>query len=439
MEAYEDSEKKPLLASHTCKTTSDKEQRKHKTPGTQACVMWIALICYSCGLTAGMGTMKQYTYKAVRNFYNLSGSDSDTVQNKGNSEGGCGANSTSSNSNHEEAADWLLYFELIEYSLVFPVVALCGIYSDFYGRKPFILLSSIGCVLEYSFFACVIYFHLPLPYLLIGYAIGGLTGSEHVLFMCCCAATADTTEDNKSRSFYMACLYLCLGLGVSMSQVGIGFAINYFGFVIPNVISVFISIMSVTLFCNMPETYQNRNEHKPFCQSLSRLIGFYHDKSYLKNTPKWKFVLCLFAFILCLSPFMCRSNVETLYQLGEPFCFTSEQIGYYGALKELVQLTFGTLILKLLHFCLNDEIILYFGCLSAITYFLMEGFAINSWMIYSGIYSPYFYLLIFCVFHFTSILVIIIFFKSVGFLRYVDNQCINLKYILKTCNGFFLW
>ena len=52
MEAYEDSEKKPLLPSQTCEKTSEKENQKHKNPGTRACVMWIAFPYEKKGLPA---------------------------------------------------------------------------------------------------------------------------------------------------------------------------------------------------------------------------------------------------------------------------------------------------------------------------------------------------------------------------------------------------
>ena len=342
----------------------------------RACVMWLGLIFYACGITTGMAAIKQYTYKYLQNINN------ETRTNESSS-AACEENVTSSTTD-KEAANWLLYFQLTEYSIVLPVVAFCGIFSDFIGRKPFILVSVMGGIIEYACFVAIIFFQLPLTFMFIGYGIGGLTGSEHVLFMSCSAAIADTTDENKSRSFYFAVLYLCLGIGLTISQVGVGFVIRYYGFVIPNIIAASIMVISLILFSTMPETHTTRDKQKSVCQSLSRLIGFYHDKTYLKDS-KWKFVLCLFGYILCMMPTLSRTALETLYQLGQPFCFTSEEIGYYSATKEFVQLSVSTLLLKGMHVCLSDEIIIFIGTASAVTYYAIIALASGKWMIYLGL------------------------------------------------------
>ena len=317
-------ENDPLLGDSVSSGNNRKCQkgnRETEVTSNRACVMWLGLIFYACGISGGMAAMKQYTYKYLQD------SNNETTTNESSSTA-CEENVTSTTTDRE-AANWLLYFQLTEYSIVLPVVALCGIYSDFIGRKPFILVSVIGGIVQYAYFVAIIFFNLPLKYLFIGYGIGGLTGSEHVLFMSCSAAIADTTNEDKSRSFYFALLYLCLGLGLTVSQIGVGFVIKYYGFVIPNIIAASVSMISLVMFSTMPETYTIRDKQKSVCRSLSRIIGFYHDKSYLKDA-KWKFVLCLFGYILCMMPTLSRTALETLYQLGQPFCFTSEEIGYYS-------------------------------------------------------------------------------------------------------------
>ena len=355
---------------------NNKESEQQEVTSQQSCVMWLGFIFYACGITMGMAVMRQCTYKYVKD------SNNETVQNESSS-AACEENVTSSMTD-KEAANWLLYFELTEYTIVLPVVALCGIYSDFIGRKPFIIVSLLGGVIEYTCFVAFIFFQLPLKFMFIGYVIGGLTGSEHVLFMSCSAAIADTTDENESRSFYFALLYFCFGLGVTVSQLVVGVVIKYYGFVIPNIIAASIIVIALAMFSVMPETYTKRNKRTSVCKSLSRIIGFYHDKTFLKRTPKWKFVLCLFGYILFMMPGMSRAAVETLYQLGKPFCFTSEEIGYYSAIKEFAQLSIATLMLRGMHVCLRDEIIIFIGVASSVVYFTIESIATEKWMIYLG-------------------------------------------------------
>ena len=145
--------------------------------------------------------------------------------------------------------------------------------------------------------------------------------------------------------------------------------------------------LALILLITMPETYNTRSEQKSVVQSMSRIIGFYHDKTYLKETPKWKFFLCLFGYFLCMMPVLSRTALETLYQLGKPFCFTSEEIGYYSAIKEFAQMSIATVLLRVMHVCLSDEIIIFIGAASSMAYYTVEALATNKWMIYIGLNS----------------------------------------------------
>ena len=208
MSITRDSEKEPLLRNNGSSFNNGKCQNGSIEPTPQkitprrAYAMWFGLVFYTCGITMGMAAMRQYTYKYVQD------SKNETVKNE-SSKAGCGANTTSSGT-EKEASNWLLYFQLTEYSIVLPVVAVCGVYSDFIGRKPFIIVVVVGGVLQYACFSTFIFFKLPLKYLFIGYTIGGLCGAERVMFMACSAAIADTTEDSKTRSYYMAMVFFLL-------------------------------------------------------------------------------------------------------------------------------------------------------------------------------------------------------------------------------------
>jgi hypothetical protein len=76
--------------------------------------------------------------------------------------------------------------------------------------------------------------------------------------------------------------------------------------------------------------------------------------------------------------------IQNLYQLGSPFCWDSESMGWYGASLSLVMGLIGPLLIALLQRCLPDEIVLQFGYLSPIVCFAICGIASHTWMLYTG-------------------------------------------------------
>ena len=57
----------------------------------------------------------------------------------------------------------------------------------------------------------------------------------------------------------------------------------------------------------------------------------------------------------------------------------------YSATKEFVQLSVSTLLLKGMHVCLSDEIIIFIGAASSVAYYAIIALASGKWMIYLGL------------------------------------------------------
>ena len=77
-------------------------------------------------------------------------------------------------------------------------------------------------------------------------------------------------------------------------------------------------------------------------------------------------------------------QIQNLYQLGSPFCWDLESMGWYGASLSLVMGLIGPLLIALLQRYLPDEIVLQFGYLSSIVCFAICGIASHTWMLYTG-------------------------------------------------------
>ena len=356
---------------------------------TKSLMFPLGLFLYTCGATLGSTTINQF----VNNYTITHGqhhNESDSLQMYNDSHISCSANiSTSQNSAKKEAANWLMYFELSSYFLGLPVIIIAGIYSDFYGRRMFSLLPLFGATIQYIIIFGIVFFDLPIQYMFVAYAVFGVTGTHYVLHTTTASSVADTTDNGKSRSFHITMLYLYIGIGESLASIGGGFLIQHTGFAIPCAVCSGICFMSFLALCNTHETLTSKikSEKPPFYKTFRRFFGFFNGEGLKKKSDRWKFIVILAAFFVVLSP-MTASSVSTLYELGEPFCFSPEMLGYFGAVTNFIHQVIGLLVLKLLHFTLHDEAISTISLLSGVSYMSVLAFASSTWMIFLGKHGP---------------------------------------------------
>ena len=107
-------------------------------------------------------------------------------------------------------------------SALYIFIIFIGTYSDVGGRKIAILLPSIGGMLKAIVFLIVIYLNLDVEFLLIGYMLDGLSGSQMCLYMAGFAYIADVTTE-KDRSFRITVLEATIGIAAATCQVGVGY------------------------------------------------------------------------------------------------------------------------------------------------------------------------------------------------------------------------
>ena len=93
------------------------------------------------------------------------------------------------------------YFQIV-FSLcnAVPSIIVClfmGAWSDSVGRKPVLILSVLGSVLECTIILVIIYYDLPLWLLFIGGVLNGLGGYFTTVTMAVLAYIADTTEEKE--------------------------------------------------------------------------------------------------------------------------------------------------------------------------------------------------------------------------------------------------
>lgn len=107
-------------------------------------------------------------------------------------------------------ARWDLYIQLGGFFVGLLMVPLLGSWSDVAGRRPVLLLSSMGLVLQAGVYLLVLYLKLPVVFGVFGKIVSGLFGDTTVVQAASFSYMADIS-DTKSRTFKIAILELCLG------------------------------------------------------------------------------------------------------------------------------------------------------------------------------------------------------------------------------------
>ena len=256
----------------------------------------------------------------------------------------------------EEAASWTWYFKLSEYGVSIPVIMLVGPLTDRIGRKPILIWNGLLVFLSYAFRTVVVFFDLNLYYFVIAVMINGFSGTFYTFNFTNYALMSDVTTENKQRSFLMAVFDALLGLGITCSQIITGYLIELTSFTYPflmtrGVLLVYVIFLYITL--KDPWKHPEQKTKLSIGSLIPQIVSLF-SKEQRKKSSFNKFLLLFIVFIFYYFPFDSFVSNRTLYQLGPPFCWTSEHIVWYGAGEDIELFIITIAILKIAHMFTND-------------------------------------------------------------------------------------
>ncbi|XP_052787301.1 solute carrier family 46 member 3-like [Mya arenaria] len=267
--------------------------------------------------------------------------------------------------------------------------------SDILGRKFGFYLTLFGAIVSNGTFSVVSYFNLSLYFIIIGKALDSLTGSYIAFLAMIYSYTCDITAPDKSRTLAIVSMELLVGITVTSASMITGYFIEAAGFFWPSLTAtclLIIAILIVLFF--VPETndiQQRRGSQTVHLTAstrvkramLSILEAF---KIYFTNdsrVKRMKYILLVLSFLFLTIPYFNRGGMEILYQMGQPFCWSSKKIGWFAALKISTASVFGVAGTYLLQKCMTDDIIATLGTIIGIASYVVEGFAKQSiiWLV----------------------------------------------------------
>ncbi|XP_067682415.1 lysosomal proton-coupled steroid conjugate and bile acid symporter SLC46A3-like [Haliotis asinina] len=283
----------------------------------------------------------------------------------------------------QHSADMLLYLSISGSITSTFVNLVIGSYSDFLGRRVLFFMPNLGAALNGAVLCLVVWFQLSLNWLFLGCVLQGLSGSFNGYLLGVFAYTADVTVPGKKRTVMIAIVEGFFAVAGSVGQLAVGFIldkVSYFYAAI--MITAVFTLPLILIFTILPETMTKKVEKQwsPL-PHIKKVLGFFTTQG--SGKQRALYTLALLIFFLGMLRNMGRSSVEILYQLDEPFCWSSLKIGYYGAIRLSFSVLSSLFGIKLLQLCIRDMTIALLGLALGAASMVMEALAFNDWMIYS--------------------------------------------------------
>ncbi|XP_012935730.1 proton-coupled folate transporter [Aplysia californica] len=283
-----------------------------------------------------------------------------------------------------ETSDVIMYLSYLQSAPALFACVLVGSYTDYLGRRLLVLVPVTTQFLRMILIGAVIRFHLPIWVLYIGFTVDGMSGSWFSLLLALYAVAADIHKDGQGRSFWLYFVTCTNALMTSSTIVAEGYIIDFLGFFFVAVLlaaMLFCCLFITVLF--LPETRKKRPQQQRVLNPLfhmRRIFGFYTFDGSVRKRVTFCFGLAIFFFGVINDLY--STSVDTRYQIHQPFCWKSSQIGIYNAVRGTVPFFLGGVLLTIMQRCVSDEKIAMFGIIFQGGGYLFEAFITHSWQFF---------------------------------------------------------
>ncbi len=301
----------------------------------------------------------------------------------------CGASNTTADpidaQIQPEVSLWLLYLSGASGLPSIIATPIYGTISDKIGRKFCMAVPIVGFILQEVVYCLTIYLSLPLPVLLAGELLQGVTGGFALMFSGCMSYLTDATTVHQ-RTFRIVIAEMLTFFVGGVRQLGEGYLIRYYGYLLPLYITFGINIFTL-LYIVTPQVLIETIERGSQAgqtgfweigRSLKKLIAFN------ENGRRWQLLLLNFLIFTVLAAATGTTTLLVLYGTAQPFCWSPETAGFASAIS-LLCVSVGTLVgTKLFSLCLDDYWLMQIGCLSTFLSLIGVAVAHSSLVLFIG-------------------------------------------------------
>nr|XP_025872045.1 proton-coupled folate transporter [Vulpes vulpes] len=277
---------------------------------------------------------------------------------------------------------WTLYMNLGGFLVGLFSSTLLGAWSDCVGRRPLLVLASLGLLLQAVVSIFVVQLQLHIGYFVLGRILCALLGDFNGLLAASFASVADVSS-NRSRTLRMALLEACIGVAGMLASLLGGHWLRAQGYANPFWLA--LAVLIVMTFYAALCFGETVKEPTP-----ARLFTLRHHRSivWLYMTPapeKSRKHLALYslAIFMVITVHFGAQDILTLYELSKPLCWDSRLVGYGSAAQHLLYLT-SLVGLRLLQHCLADTWVAEIGLAFNILGMVVFAFATITPLMFTG-------------------------------------------------------
>lgn len=291
----------------------------------------------------------------------------------------------------EYGGTWYLYGLLIAIYPLFQFYAapILGSLSDYYGRRPILLLSQAGTLLSWLIFFIVFFvpnvslgfISLPLLILLLSRAADGATGGNNAVAN---AYASDFIPQNERTNVY-GILGGISGIAIIIGPILGGLAMtDLLGYLGPVLLAMSVSLFAlIYMYLFMPESLEKDKRVKKLDLNILKEMQFIPKlKTYTENRVMKYILIKRVSFLLVFSSF---SSIFILY-LVDVLKLTSQEIGYFFVIIGLMIVFNQIFIVGSLSKKLGNYKSLMTGLIMVTFAQILLGLSANLWYFFSVLY-----------------------------------------------------
>ncbi|KAF6097165.1 solute carrier family 46 member 1 [Phyllostomus discolor] len=277
---------------------------------------------------------------------------------------------------------WTLYMNVGGFLVGLFSSTLLGSWSDCVGRRPLLVLASLGLLVQALVSIFVVQLQLHVGFFVLGRILCALLGDFSGLLAAGFASVADVSSHH-SRTIRMALLEACIGVAGMLASLLGGYWLHAQGYANPFwlALALLIFMAFYAAFC-FGETLKEPTPARLFTLRHHRSIVQLYMAPAPEKSRKHLALYSLVIFVVITVHFGAQ-DILTIYELSRPLCWDSKLIGYGSAARHLPYFT-SLLGLRLLQTCLDDTWVAEIGLAFNILGMVFFAFATNTPLMFTG-------------------------------------------------------
>ena len=278
----------------------------------------------------------------------------------------------------QRTSSWLMYYKIAEYTPTVLANLILPSYTNTFGRRYLFILGSFTMLIRCGIITFTIHYQKHLIYIVLAYIVQGCSGTGFSIYSTSFSYIADLTSPSENRVLGIVAIEAVLTFTSVVSGFLSGYLVEtaglgYFNAAIICTCLNFIALLLATFLLPESLPHEERMKRKSILSMIKQVTDFYHHKEF--KGLRLCFLILLLSFAFAEITNVNRPSLETLFLLGQPFCWGPSKIGDFQLARNAVKGGIGMISLHFQQKLMSNEAIAIISSISNMASFIMEGYA----------------------------------------------------------------